>query len=136
MTRTPIKEQLPGFLVVGALGFLADLGLFTVLLWAGVATIPSRFVSAAAAISLTWYLNRLHVFRTAAASAKGPEYLRYWLVQAAGLCVNVGSFVWLVENVETFRQLPVLALCVGALLAIGLNFFGARYWAYRPTQQT
>lgn len=136
MTREPIKQQLPKFLLVGALGFLTDLGLFTALLWSGIMPIPGRLVSAAAAISLTWYLNRLHVFRTATVSARGPEYLRYWLVQTVGLSVNLGSFIWLVRTVGTFRDQPVLALCVGAILAIGLNFLGARYWAYRTIRRT
>ena len=124
--------QLPRFLGVGACGFLTDVGIFWLLGWLGNEPLPARVVSASAAITLTWYLNRLHVFRTAGFSPHGPEYLRYLTVQAFGLIVNFGAFLFLLARGGVFAELPILALCGGAALAIAFNFLGSRYWAYRP----
>ncbi len=127
-----LNWQLPRFLGVGACGFLTDAGVFSALVWLGTEPLPARLVSASVAITLTWYLNRLHVFRTDGYSAHGPEYLRYLTVQAFGLIVNFGVFLYLLARGGVFAELPLLALCGGAALAIAFNFLGSRYWAYRP----
>jgi putative flippase GtrA len=131
MTATPTRTLLAGFLSVGALGFLLDVSVFQTLFIFGYGAIAARIVSAGAAITLTWYLNRRHVFRTAQTSRSGPEYARYLLVQTAGLVVNLGVFLALLNGVQVLRDVPVVALCGGALVAITFNFLGARYWAFR-----
>jgi putative flippase GtrA len=131
MTATPTRTLLAGFLSVGALGFLLDVSVFQTLFIFGYGAIAARIVSAGAAITLTWYLNRRHVFRTAQTSRSGPEYARYLLVQTAGLAVNFGVFLALLSGVQVLREVPVIALCGGALVAITFNFLGARYWAFR-----
>ena len=133
--ESAISNQLPRFLGVGACGFLTDVGVFSALVWLGNEPLPSRIVSASLAITLTWYLNRLHVFRTAGNSAHGPEYMRYLTVQAFGLILNFGAFLFLLSRGGVFAEMPVLALCGGAALAITFNFLGSRYWAYRPASE-
>ena len=127
-----LSWQLPRFLGVGACGFLTDVGVFSLLGWLDEEPLSARVVSASIAITLTWYLNRLHVFQTSGHSAHGPEYLRYLTVQAFGLIVNFGTFLFLLSRGGIFAELPLLALCGGAALAIAFNFLGSRYWAYRP----
>jgi putative flippase GtrA len=131
MTASLTRTLLAGFLSVGALGFLLDLSVFQALFMFGYGPIAARIVSAGAAITLTWYLNRRHVFRTAQTSRSGPEYARYLLVQTAGLVVNFAVFVALLNGVQVLREVPVVALCGGALVAFTVNFLGARYWAFR-----
>jgi putative flippase GtrA len=131
MTATPTRTLLAGFLSVGALGFLLDVSVFQTLFIFGYGAIAARIVSAGAAITLTWYLNRRHVFRTAQTSRSGPEYARYLLVQTAGLAMSFGVFLALLSGVQVLREVPVIALCGGALVAITFNFLGARYWAFR-----
>ncbi len=131
MTATPTRTLLAGFLSVGALGFLLDVSVFQTLFIFGYGAIAARIVSAGAAITLAWYRSRRHVFRTAQTSRSGPEYARYLLVQTAGLAVNFGVFLALLSGVQVLREVPVIALCGGALVAITFNFLGARYWAFR-----
>jgi putative flippase GtrA len=131
MTAGPTRTLLAGFLSVGALGFLLDVSVFQVLFMFGYGPIASRIVSAGAAITLTWYLNRRHVFRTAQISRSGPEYARYVVSQSGGLAVNFAVYLALLDGVQVLREVPVLALCGGALVAITFNFLGARYWAFR-----
>ena len=61
----------------------------------------------------------------------GPEYARYLVIQSAGLVVNLGVYLALLNSVQALREVPVVALCGGALVAITFNFLGARYWAFR-----
>jgi putative flippase GtrA len=131
MICSPTRTLLAGFLSVGGLGFLLDVSVFQALFMVGYGPIASRFVSAGAAITLTWYLNRRHVFRTAQTSRSGPEYARYLVIQSAGLVVNLGIYLALLNSVQALREVPVIALCGGALVAITFNFLGARYWAFR-----
>lgn len=131
MTSSPTRTLLAGFLSVGALGFLLDVSVFQALFMFGYGPISSRIVSAGAAITLTWYLNRRHVFRTAQTSRSGPEYARYLVIQSAGLVVNLGVYLALLNSVQGLQKVPVVALCGGALVAITFNFLGARYWAFR-----
>ncbi len=131
MTVSPTHTLLAGFLSVGALGFLLDVSVFQALFMLGYGPIAARIVSSGAAITLTWYLNRRHVFRTAQKSRSGPEYARYVLIQSGGLAVNFGVYLALLNSMQVLREVPVLALCGGALVAITFNFLGARYWAFR-----
>ena len=132
MTAGPTRALLAGFLSVGVLGFLLDVSVFQTLFMFGYGAIASRIVSAGAAITLTWYLNRRHVFRTAETSRSGPEYARYLIIQSAGLAVNFAVYLALLNGVQILREVPVVALCGGALVAITFNFLGVRYWAFRP----
>ncbi len=131
MTAGPTRTLLTGFLSVGAFGFLLDVSVFQALFMLGYGPIAARIVSSGAAITLTWYLNRRHVFRTAQTSRSGPEYARYVVIQSGGLAVNFGVYLALLNSVQVLREVPVLALCGGALVAITFNFLGARYWAFR-----
>ncbi len=131
MTAGPTRTLLTGFLSVGAFEFLLDVSVFQALFMLGYGPIAARIVSSGAAITLTWYLNRRHVFRTAQTSRSGPEYARYVVIQSGGLAVNFGVYLALLNSVQVLREVPVLALCGGALVAITFNFLGARYWAFR-----
>ena len=131
MISTVTRKLLARFLSVGGLGFLLDVGVFQLFYSQGQGPVRSRLVSAAAAITLTWYLNRRLVFRTSQVNRSAPEYARYVTVQAAGLVINLGVYLVLLDRVSMLRQMPVLALCGGAAAAIVFNFLGARYWAFR-----
>ncbi len=45
--------------------------------------------------------------------------------------MNFAVFLALLNGVQVLREVPVVALCGGALVAITFNFLGARYWAFR-----
>lgn len=131
MSQPRLRSLLPGFLTVGGLGFLVDAGVFQLLYLAGQGPIAARIVSASVSITLTWYLNRQHVFQTSNINSSVPEYTRYIAVQTIGLIVNFGVYLFLLANVAQFREQPILALCGGAAAALTLNFLGARYFAFR-----
>ncbi len=119
------------FLSVGGVGFIADAGVFQVLVWLGQGPILARVASTVVAVTVTWFLNRRLTFRTSGVSRRGPEYLRYWLVASVGLVINFGVFLLALAIVPLMQEIPILALFAGAGAAVIFNFIGARYWAYR-----
>lgn len=131
MIGRDVRAQFARFVAVGGLGFLLDAGVFQGLVLLGLELGPARLVSAALAVTLTWALNRRMVFYTSGLTSRGSEYVRYVVVQALGLVVNLGVFFLLLRVSELSRQLPILALVGGAASAIALNYLGARYWAFR-----
>ena len=134
MNQATARNLLPGFLKVGGLGFLLDAATFQILIFAGADLIPARILSATLSVTLTWYLNRHLVFRTGQLNKGLAEYARYVGVQAMGLLVNLGVYLVLIANSALFRQIPILALCAGAVAALMLNFLGARYYAVRTDE--
>ncbi len=131
MTGSGTLIQFGRFLSVGGLGFLLDAAVFQGGLWLGAEPVPARLVSAALAVTLTWALNRHLVFETAGVARQATEYLRYVVVQALGLSINLGVFFLLIAVSELAARIPIFALCGGAAAAIVFNYLGARYCVFR-----
>ncbi|HEX7114784.1 MAG TPA: GtrA family protein [Steroidobacter sp.] len=126
-------RQFIRFAGVGALGFAIDAGIF-LLLTAALAdwSIQSaRATSIVCSITATWALNRRVTFAQRKSRHRAREYLRYLLVQLAGLVVNIGVFASALWIVPALRRIPVLALLAGAAAALGFNFLAARSLAFR-----
>ena len=116
-------KRLPKFASVGAIGFLIDAGILTVLMTGfGLHHYPARAISFATAVTATWYLNRRWVFDRAAVKMSGSEYGAYFAVQIIGALINLGVFVLAIELSEDLANVPVVPLAMGAALALLFNF--------------
>jgi putative flippase GtrA len=82
------------FGVVGSLGFAVDAGLLTVLQRLSVDIYIARSLSFAAAISVTFMLNRTYTFKTSALTSTG-QVAGYGAAQLFGAMTNFAIF-WLV----------------------------------------
>ena len=130
--RHVLPQGLPVFVVVGAAGFVVDGGLLTVLArTAGWNVFLARALSFTAATVVTWALNRKFAFRVRdAAGQRGKEYTRYLAVQVMGAAINLGCFTALIAIYPELRLIPVVPLFAGALVALGFNYTGARYFVF------
>jgi len=118
-----ISRRLPGFAVVGAIGFLIDAGILTVLMTGfGIDHYTARAVSFTAAVTATWYMNRRWVFDRRAVAMSGREYVSYATVQVIGSVINLAVFVAAIELVDGLVQVPVVPLAIGAAVALVFNF--------------
>ena len=116
-------KRLPKFASVGAIGFLIDAGILTLLMTGfGLHHYLARAISFSAAVTTTWYLNRRWVFDRAAVQMSGSEYFRYFAVQVIGAMINLGVFVLAIELSENLVNVPVVPLAMGAALALLFNF--------------
>jgi putative flippase GtrA len=131
MIRLTTRTLLPRFLLVGGLGFLLDASAFQILVSLDNGLGVSRIISAALSITLTWYLNRRFAFQTRSINAVAPEYARYVAVQTVGLLVNFGIYFTLIGKFDALHDMPLLALCCGAIAALVFNFLGARHYVFQ-----
>jgi putative flippase GtrA len=128
-----LSRRFASFASVGAVGFAVDALLFLALTshahwpihWA-------RAVSATCSITTTWLLNRQVTFADRRSSDRRSEYFRYVFVQVVGLGVNLGTFALALWAVPALRARPVIALALGAGVALAFNFASAHSVAFRP----
>jgi len=128
-----ILHELGKFGVVGAIAYLVDTGIYTLLLLLGMETLFAKVIATAIAASLAFLGNRFWTWRHRPRSSLTKEYLLYFGLNAAGLGIQLGVLgithyglgsVWPIFT-------TVLAdLIFGQILgnAIATVF---RFWAYR-----
>lgn len=133
MARESTTAQFVQFAGVGAIGFLVDAAIFLALTgwYAHWHPYAARAVSASVSISTTWALNRRVTFRDRKSADARSEYVRYVLAQVFGLTLNLGVFAAGVGLVPLLRRVPLLALILGAGVAMIANFLTAKYIAFR-----
>lgn len=125
-----------GFAVVGAIGFLVDASILTLMSrGVGVDLYLSRVLSFAAATILTWILNRSLVFKVKSTliSKSKSEYGRYLLVQIGGALMNLAVFALVIEFYPLLHEFPVAPLAVGAIFGLMFNYLGSRHWVFKKS---
>jgi putative flippase GtrA len=128
----PPLARIASFSGVGVIGFGIDASILSALVHVfGWPHYAARAISFAAAVTVTWYLNRLWVFAATGDVAK--EYRAYFTVQVAGATINLGTYALVIAAVPRLAQLPVLPLAVGASLALLFNYSMASRWVFAAT---
>ncbi len=119
----PVLRRLPGFAIVGAIGFLVDAGILTALVTGfGVGHYVARAISFTVAVTATWYMNRRWVFERVTAHKSSREYTAYLVVQVIGAVINLSIYVAVIELVPRLAKTPVIPLALGAVVALLFNF--------------
>ena len=118
-----LLRRFPGFVLVGAIGFLIDAGILTALM-AGLdfGHYGARAISFTIAVTATWYMNRRWVFERNAVRMSSREYTSYVAVQVIGALINLSVFAAVIELVPDLTKMPVIPLAVGAAVALMFNF--------------
>ena len=132
-----LRERLPSrqfilFCIAGTLGFLVDAGL-TQLLVRGfdVEPLGARFPAIALAVLTTWTFNRYVSFHARRSRNRVAELGRYLLGNAFGLAVNYGAYALVIASVDFTRQWPVIAVAMGSVAGLGINYLLARRFVFR-----
>lgn len=124
-------RRLPGFALVGAIGFLIDAGILTVLMTGfGFDHYSARAISFTVAVTATWYMNRRWVFERNAVRMSGREYTSYLLVQIIGAVINLSIFILVIEFVPELARIPVIPLAIGAAAALLFNFSASSQFVF------
>lgn len=129
-----VTRKLVAFGAVGTVGFAVDAGVLTALSrGVGVDIYLSRLASFAAAVLVTWLLNRSLVFkaRHVGSPQMRRELGRYFLIQTGGAFVNLAAFAALVWHFPPLLAVPVVPLAAGAVLGLVFNFSGSRLWVFQ-----
>ena len=118
-----LLRRLPGFILVGAIGFLIDAGILTALMKSlEFGHYGARAISFTIAVTATWYMNRRWVFERNAVNMSRREYTSYLSVQVIGALINLSVFAAVIEFVPGLARMPVIPLAVGAAVALIFNF--------------
>ncbi|MDD4924766.1 MAG: GtrA family protein [Dehalococcoidales bacterium] len=130
--RRKLSQRIVIFLIVGGVGFVTDGGILTLLTKATLlGPYFSRAISFPIAVSVTWYLNRHLTFVSENYARKGPEYVRYMMIQIIGAVINFVPYSLLIALVPSFASIPILPFAIGSLLAMIFNFLGMHFFVFR-----
>lgn len=125
-------RQARSFAVVGAIGFVVDGGLLTLLYEVfAVQLLNARLVSFSAAVTTTWLLNRQRTFADRKKSPAVHEWSRYAVVNSAGALLNMGIFFGLINRFSALSSMPLVPLAIAASIALAFNFFASKHLAFR-----
>jgi putative flippase GtrA len=127
-----VARQFVSFTGVGLIGLAVDAGVFTLLTAAFAwSTAPARAASVSGMVLLTWALNRAVTFAQHRSPRRGAEFLRYAVVQALGLALNVGVFWLCLRYSAALRAVPLVPLVLGAAAGFAFNFSVMRALVFR-----
>lgn len=130
-----IVQQAGRFIIVGAIGFLVDGGILTILHSIfEFSLVQARLCSFAAAVTVTWYLNRQHTFADRKDIRAVHEWGRYVAVNSIGALLNFGIFLLLAYRFTLFANWPIIPLAIASAIALFFNFFASRQLAFRAGQ--
>ncbi len=129
----PVVSEFFQFGLVGASGFIVDIIFYYLLqLLLGFEHTVARGISFIFAASWNWFLNRTITFSHRQKTAKRHQWPAFLLTSSIGFTVNWGSYVLLTSYIPFFDNYRILALIIGVLLGMGLNFMTARLFVFKP----
>ena len=117
------------FLLVGGVGLVADIALFTLMLILGLHPLLAGLAALVAATVLTWRLNRIFTFKRTGRGQR-DEAVRYAAVTAAAQSTSYIVFAILASTV--FASVPQVAILVGAGVGAVVSYNGHRLFAFAP----
>lgn len=123
----PVRHGL-GFLFSGALAFLTDASLLTLLTFLGLHPIAARFFAIWIAMTVGWLAHRRFTFRLPTPPS-GAEFARYAAVQWISAAINYGIFVFILLLRPSTT--PLYALFASSLVAMVFAYLGMRFAAFR-----
>jgi putative flippase GtrA len=119
-------EQLAQFCVVGAVGYLINLGVYALLLHNGVHYLLAATLSFLVAVANNYWLNRHWTFRDRKAGV-AAQGMRFFLISLASLGANL-----LVLHVLIRLGLgKLVGQAIAIVLVTPLNFVGNKLWSFR-----
>jgi putative flippase GtrA len=118
------------FLIVGALGFIADGGVLLTLVHAGgMSRVWARIPSFLIAVTVTWWCHRRFTFRVAKETQPTfREWATFVIANGVGNASNLAIYWALIGLLDW----PVLtSLMMASILAAGINYAMSARWVFR-----
>ena len=121
--QSTLSRALRSFAVVGGIGFAIEAVLLTALTqFAGWSPWQARVPSFITAVLVTWALNRRHTFPGRGLKQRSVEALSYACIQICGALINLAIFGVCLRHSSLLRDVPVIALGIGAVGGFAFNF--------------
>ncbi|MES9991526.1 MAG: GtrA family protein [Candidatus Thiodiazotropha sp.] len=122
-------KQIGMFALAGSVGYLVDV---VVLLLANLVVGPhlGRLISFSVAVVATWLINRKHTFINYREQSLITEFARYFTTALGGGVVNLLIYSSLVNLLELTTLWLPLAVAIGALVGMLINFMLAKHFVF------
>lgn len=129
-----LSKQFISFSVIGGIGFFVDTGVLYILAYSyDVSLYLGRLVSYLTAVTVTFLLNGYFTFENEF-SRSGVGLVSQWLKFAScnvlGALVNYSIYALLIGFSSWFYQYPVLAVAIGTLFSVNINFLLSRRYVF------
>ena len=118
--------QLAKFCVVGAIGYLINLGVYAVLLHAGLHYLVAATGSFLVAVTSNYTWNRLWTFRDRRRGV-AAQGLRFFLVSLASL----GANLIVLDLLISLGAGKLVGQAIAIVVVTPLNFVGNKLWSFR-----
>lgn len=119
-------EQLAQFCVVGAVGYLINLGVYALLLHEGLHYLLAATLSFFVAVANNYWLNRHWTFRDRKAGV-AAQGMRFLLISLASLGANLLMLHVLIR----LGLGKLVGQAIAIVLVTPLNFVGNKLWSFR-----
>lgn len=126
-----VRRQFARFTAAGAVGYVVDVGLLYVLLALGAGYFSGRVISFLCAVWCTWIINRRVTFGAQRRPDAWREWWTYLPAMLPGAAVNYAIYSAIVLALPVHALVPGLAVTVGAVLGLIVNFAMARRLVFR-----
>ncbi len=125
-------RQLMLFCVGGVIGFIIDAGIVQWLVTVHHGNpYTSRLLSFVCAGTGTWLFNRHYTFQGVRLYGKFGEWARYMFAMTGGFSVNYTVYSLLVFHFPLLQRFPALAVAVGSVGGLSVNYLSSKFWIYR-----
>ncbi|POR55910.1 putative flippase GtrA [Paraburkholderia eburnea] len=122
-------QQFFRFFLVGSAGFVVNAVLVELLVHL-TKPVTAQLLAFPVAVTVTWWLNRRYTFG-ASRHALHYEWLRYVFGNIFGWIINNGVYIWFVLHVPLTALHPAIAVAVGSVAGMFLNFAMSRWLVFR-----
>jgi putative flippase GtrA len=127
------RSRVLRFAAVGTLAGLIDMAVVQGLVSAlRLDPYSARLISYVVAATAAWALNRRLTFGAAGRSGRAREWARYLAVNLGGAAVNYAVYAALVLTIAFLARWPFMAVAVGSLAGMLVNFSLVRRWVFVP----
>jgi putative flippase GtrA len=123
--------QVIRFAIAGSIGFAADAGVLYLAIACGSGPFFGRVVSFLTAVWVTWRINRQYTFRDRGQRSAWAEWWRYVLSMLSGASINYAVYSLIIVTGPRSSWLPLLGVACGSVAGMFVNFFAAKFWAFR-----
>ncbi len=126
-------KRLLTFGIAGTSGFITDAGLLHLMItYTGIGPYIARVLSIAAAMLVTWQINRTFTFGKSGRSVT-DEGVRYGFIGLLGALLNYIIYATLIFTMPVLQ--PVVAVIAASLGAMLFSYFGYSRFVFREPKE-
>ncbi|MFL9963451.1 GtrA family protein [Paraburkholderia sediminicola] len=123
------------FAIAGAIGFVVDAGVLYAALALGCGPYVGRVISFISAAFVTWQINRRITFAPNQHVSLWREWCQYLAAMSLGGVCNYGAYAAALHLLPHGAASPLLAVAVGSIAGMFVNFATAKLWVFKAASQ-